>query len=238
MSDQQVTRSPSSQSLSATVYEQILAAIMDGTYEVNSKLPTEAQLCKVYQVSRPILREALSRLREDKLIASRRGSGSFVLKRPDEAVLQFARLSSIADIQRCFEFRCALESEAAGLAAIRRTPEQLLKIRSAFEAIKIANESSLPAVDEDFYFHLAIVEASNNHFYSTVTRSLEKSVKEGLNITRNLSLMHSVSRLELVQREHEAIVEAIEAADADAAKNAMKTHLDNARSRMFDGIPT
>ncbi len=67
MSDQQVTRSPSSQSLSATVYEQILAAIMDGTYEVNSKLPTEAQLCKVYQVSRPILREALSRLRKTSL---------------------------------------------------------------------------------------------------------------------------------------------------------------------------
>jgi len=224
------------QSLGAIVYEQILTAIIDGVYELNTKLPAETQLCKDFSVSRPILREALARLREDELITSRRGSGSYVIKKPDSDVLKFSPLSSIADIQRCFEFRANLESEAAGLAASRRTNIQLEAITNAYEKINIANASNKLATDEDFSFHYAIIDAANNYFYSTVLKSLEKSVKEGINITRNLSLRHSPSRLELVQQEHLTIVDAIKSGDATAARNAMKSHLNNARTRMFEGI--
>ncbi|MEL0628777.1 FadR/GntR family transcriptional regulator [Psychromonas aquatilis] len=224
------------QSLGAIVYEQILTAIIDGVYELNSKLPAETQLCKEFNVSRPILREALARLREDDLIMSRRGSGSYVIKKPDSNVLKFSPLSSISDIQRCFEFRANLESEAAGLAASRRTSTQLEDIIQAYERINIANASSKLATDEDFSFHYAIIDAANNYFYSTVLKSLEKSVKEGINITRNLSLRHSPSRLELVQKEHFAIVTAIQNGDSTAAREAMKSHLNNARTRMFDGV--
>ncbi|MBB1271319.1 MULTISPECIES: FadR/GntR family transcriptional regulator [Psychromonas] len=224
------------QSLGAIVYEQILTAIIEGVYELNTKLPAETQLCKDFKVSRPILREALARLREDELITSRRGSGSYVIKKPDSDVLKFSPLSSIADIQRCFEFRANLEAEAAGLAASRRTNLQLEVILDAYEKINIANASSKLATDEDFSFHYAIIDAANNYFYSTVLKSLEKSVKEGINITRNLSLRHPPSRLELVQQEHLAIVDAIKAGDAIAARDAMKSHLNNARTRMFDGV--
>lgn len=224
------------QSLGAIVYEQILTAIIEGVYELNTKLPAETQLCKEFKVSRPILREALARLREDELITSRRGSGSYVIKKPDSDVLKFSPLSSISDIQRCFEFRANLESEAAGLAASRRTSAQLESILNAYERINIANASSKLATDEDFSFHYAIIDAANNYFYSTVLKSLEKSVKEGINITRNLSLRHPPSRLELVQQEHLAIVVAIKEGDAVAARDAMKSHLNNARTRMFDGV--
>ena len=224
------------QSLGAIVYEQILTAIIEGIYELNTKLPAETQLCKDFKVSRPILREALARLREDELITSRRGSGSYVIKKPVSDVLKFSPLSSIADIQRCFEFRANLEAEAAGLAASRRTSAQLETIMNAYEKINIANASSKLATDEDFSFHYAIIDAANNYFYSTVLKSLEKSVKEGINITRNLSLRHSPSRLELVQQEHFAIVVAIKEGDAIAARDAMKSHLNNARTRMFDGV--
>ncbi|MEH6454446.1 MAG: FadR/GntR family transcriptional regulator, partial [Psychromonas sp.] len=213
------TSSKSNQkSLGAIVYEQILEAIMDGIYGLNTKLPAEAQLCKEFKVSRPILREALARLREDELITSRRGSGSYVIKKPDNVVLQFSPLSSIADIQRCFEFRANLEAEAAGLAATRKTDAQLEAIMDAFDKMNVANASSKLATDEDFIFHLAITDAANNHFYSTVLKSLEKSIKEGINITRNLSLRHPVSRLELVQEEHQAIITAIQEGNSDAAR--------------------
>ncbi|MCZ2720134.1 FadR/GntR family transcriptional regulator [Marinomonas sp. 15G1-11] len=231
------TQKNAQQSLGAMVYEQILAVIMDGTYELNTKLPSEAQLCKEFNVSRPILREALARLREDEVITSRRGSGSYVIKKPDSAVLQFSPISSIADIQRCFEFRSNLEAEAAALAAERRTDKQLAAIVSAYENMNDANASNKLATDEDFAFHLAITDAANNHFYRNVLELLEKSIKGGINITRNLSLLHPESRLQLVQEEHQIIVLAITEGDSAAARSAMKNHLNNARIRMFEGAP-
>ncbi|WP_369921225.1 FadR/GntR family transcriptional regulator [Marinomonas polaris] len=227
----------SQQSLGAIVYEQILALIMDGTYGLNTKLPAETILCQEFKVSRPVLREALARLREDELIASRRGSGSYVIKQPDNLVLQFSPLSSIADIQRCFEFRSNLEADAAALAAERRTSAQLEAIVKAYEKMNVANASNKLATDEDFDFHIAITNAANNHFYSTVLELLRKSIKEGINITRNLSLLHPESRLQLVQKEHNEIVEAIRDGNPTAAREAMKKHLNSARNRMFEGAP-
>jgi GntR family transcriptional regulator, transcriptional repressor for pyruvate dehydrogenase complex len=228
-------RIKSPESLSSLVYEKILAAIINGEYSVNKKLPTEARLCEIYNVSRPVIRESLTRLKEDNLVVSRRGSGSFVVKRPDSTVLQFSRISSISDIQRCFEFRTNIESGAAGLAAARRTKEQLDRIIKAANAMVEASKQHAVATDEDFEFHIAIAEAANNNYYSTVLKSLQGNIKEGMNITRTLSLQASEKRLEIVQKEHEDILDAIVAGDAQRAENAMRAHLTNAKNRMFEG---
>lgn len=222
-------------SLASAVYEKILAAVIDGKFPVNKKLPTEAQLCERYEVSRPVLREALARLKEDELVVSRRGSGSFVIRRPDSAVLKFAPISSIADIQRCFEFRTNIESKAAHLAALRRTPEQLEQIRHCYDLIDEANARQMLATEEDYRLHLAITEAASNHYYYTVLKSLHESIKEGMNLTRNLSLRAPKERLRLVQDEHLAIVEAIADQDGERAEAAMRSHIDKARHRMFEG---
>ena len=103
--------------LSDQVYERILSKIVDGAFPENSKLPTEIELSKRLEVSRPVLRQALARLREDEVISSRQGSGSYVMRRPAPQMLDFAPVGSIADIQRCFEFRAAVEGAAAALAA-------------------------------------------------------------------------------------------------------------------------
>lgn len=224
-----------SQSLSSVVYEKILVSIINDEYPANEKLPSEAKLCAIYGVSRPVLREALTRLREDNLIVSRRGSGSFVIKRPDNAVLSFSKISSISDIQRCFEFRTNLEGGAAGLAAVRRTKEQLERIITAAENIEKANQLHNIATSEDFEFHLAIAEASNNKYYSTAIRSLSNNIKEGMNITRTLTLRSSNSRMAMVQAEHDEIVKHITEGNSEQAAEAMRTHLNNARSRMFEG---
>lgn len=223
-------------SLASAVYEKILAAIIDGQFSVNKKLPTEAQLCELYEVSRPILRNALARLKEDELVVSRRGSGSFVIRRPDSAVLKFSPISSIADIQRGFEFRTDIESKAAYLAALRRTTEQMSDIRRCYQIINEANGRHELATDEDYFFHLAITNAANNHYYATVLQSLKENIKEGMNLTRNLSLKASDTRLKLVQDEHLAIVDAIENKDAESAEKSMRIHLESARRRMFEGV--
>ena len=116
-------------------YEKILAMISSGETAVGDKLPTEHAMSEMLEVSRPVLRQALKQLREDGVVVSRQGSGSFVQRRPDTAVLTFAPVGSIADIQRTFEFRAAIEGEAAFLAAVRHTDADLAKLRAHFKEL-------------------------------------------------------------------------------------------------------
>ena len=102
---------------SGGIYEKIFERIVSGELAVNARLPSEADLARSCGVSRPVVREALARLREDGIIVSRQGSGSYVKRRPDSAILRFIPVSSIADVQRGFEFRAGLEGAAAALAA-------------------------------------------------------------------------------------------------------------------------
>ncbi len=69
--------------LSTVVYEGIVALISRGDFALSSRLPSETRLSGMFGASRPVVREALARLREDGVIVSRQGSGSFVRRRPD-----------------------------------------------------------------------------------------------------------------------------------------------------------
>ena len=222
---------------SSGIYDGILGSIMSGEFPENARLPSEVELARRFGASRPVVREALARLRDDGLIVSRQGSGSYVTRRPDDAVLRFVPVGSIADIQRCFEFRVGLEGTAAALAAERWDGAQLAEIRAAFEALEMCIRTGQLGVDEDSRFHQAVAQATHNHYYVSVLLSLQAHIALGMNLTRNLSMLRSDNRLRLVQDEHTTILAAIEARDAAAARAAMETHIENARRRMFEGAP-
>jgi len=233
MGEQQSTFKDST--LSDTVYEKLLQMIVRGEFSVGKKLPTEHVLSEQLEVSRPILRRALKQLRNDDVIVSRQGSGSYVKRRPELAVLDFAPIGSIADIQRTFEFRVALEGEAAYLCAIRRTDEELMQIKEALKALDSCIENNKLGTDADVFLHDAICKASHNHYFSATLNSMKPNIYTGINLTRNLSLQKPQQRLDLVQQEHYQIVDAIERQDPEAARNSMRTHLGNARHRVFEG---
>lgn len=217
------------------VYEQVLDMIVTGRFPENSRLPPEADLSQELGVSRPVLRQALERLRRDGLISSRKGSGSFVRRKPVAGGPAFAPVDSIADIRRCFEFRLAVEGEAAGLAAVRRTKQGLAQIKEALERLDDCIHTGELGTDADEAFHLAICEATDNRFFATARVSMQAHIIFGMNLARRLSLTHPVGRLELVQREHVDIYDAIARRDAEQACEAMRTHIDNARVRVFEG---
>lgn len=219
------------------VYEAILTDIVKGRYPEGAKLPTEVSLAQEFAVSRPVVREALARLRDDGLVQPRQGAGSFVLRRPDSALLRFAPIGSIADIQRCFEFRVAVEPMAARLAAARRDDAKLDALAATLEGLQKAVESGSVGVESDFAFHKAVADASGNRFFSTTLHSLEESSKTAMLLNRQLSLHNPAERLTLVQGEHRAVYEAIKAQDSDAAFEAMRRHIEDARQRVFDGSP-
>ncbi|MFT4172206.1 MAG: FadR/GntR family transcriptional regulator [Rhodocyclaceae bacterium] len=216
------------------VYAGIIDAMSNGDFPEQSRLPTETELAQQYGVSRPTVREALSRLRLDGLIASRRGSGSYVLRRPDRNIKRFAPIESLADVQRCFAFRIALESAAAGLAAELRTPRDLEDIRRALDQLDRVRESDL-GVEEDQTFHISIARASQNVFFVTALEMIADQMRVAMQLSRSLSLEKSRSRRELVQAEHREIVTAIEKGSATDAAEAMRLHLGNARRRLFEG---
>jgi DNA-binding FadR family transcriptional regulator len=223
--------------LSAGIYQRIFEIIVAGEFAVNARLPSETELAKRFGASRPVVREALARLRDDGIVVSRQGSGSYVVRRPDTAVLRFVPVGSIADIQRCFEFRSGLEASAAGLAALRRTDEDLAAIRDAFDELEACIRDGRLGVEADERFHAAIAQATHNSYHVSVQASLQAHIVFGMNLTRNLSLLRTKERLRLVQDEHHAIVMAIAAGDAEEARAAMHSHIDNARHRMFDDAP-
>jgi DNA-binding FadR family transcriptional regulator len=223
--------------LSAGIYQRIFELIIAGEFPVDSRLPAETELAQHFGASRPVVREALARLRDDGIIVSRRGSGSYVKRRPDTAVLRFVPVSSIADIQRFLEFRIGLEGAAATLAATRREDDDLAEIRAAFEELEACIRDGRLGVDADERFHLAVAKATHNDYYVSVQSSLQPHITFGMNLMRNLSLLRTAQRLRLVQDEHRAIVEAIAAGDAAAAGGAMRAHIDNARQRMFEDAP-
>ncbi|WP_270732695.1 FadR/GntR family transcriptional regulator [Shimia sp. Alg240-R146] len=229
------TRRGKDRTLSDRCYENILSMIVSGEFAVGSKLPTEHALSEQLEVSRPVLRQALKQLREDGVVVSRQGSGSFVQRRPEGAVLDFAPVGSIADIQRTFEFRVAIEGEAAFLAAARRSDADLKAMRAALEELDRCVARDELGVDTDELFHEAICTASGNQYFSAARASMKPNILIGLNLTRNLSLTKPKERMEMVQREHYAIMEAIEARDSEAARLAMRAHVDNARMRVFEG---
>lgn len=221
--------------LSEHVYERIFELIVSGEYPTGSRLPSELELAERFRVSRPVVREALGRLRDDELIISRQGSGSYVSRQPATATLGFAPLGSVSDIQRCFEFREAIETASAALAAQRRVEEDVERLVAMIGELGKAVESGSIGTEADFEFHVAVAEAGKNRFLVTALKSIEAHAAFGIRLARSLSLTRPRERLLEVQAEHEQICEAIVREDAAGAREAMRSHVVNARRRVFEG---
>lgn len=220
------------------VYDELLRSIVDGAYPSNTRLPTEAELARKHGVSRPVVRAALARLRDDGIVASRRGSGSFVIKRPVRNVMRFVPLGSISDIQRCYDFRVDVEGAAAAWAARKRDDADLARIREAYGLMDQRYAERDAGVDADAQLHLAIARASKNPFFVSVQEALAEQISFGMTLSRSLSMLLGDARHQLVQNEHSAIIDAIAAQNPEAAQQAMRDHIEAARRRMFEGEET
>lgn len=227
--------SSSSPKLSDVVYEHILGRIVDETYPIGTRLPAETMMAQEFSISRPVVREALARLRDDGVIKSRRGSGNYVQRAPSTAAVRLAPLSSIADMGRCYEFRTSLEGEVAYHAALPESAVYRGHLDAALHRLDVAVERNAIGAEEDFDFHCAIARATGNRFFETALVSLRDSVILGMTLTRTLSLMRPRERLLAVHREHLDIAAAIRANDPETARNVMRSHIENARRRVFEG---
>ena len=221
--------------LADQLYGQILDQIVSGTIKAGEKLPSENQLCRSFQVSRPTVREALLRLHADGLVSTRQGSGTVVQKRPSDHLVRLSRSSDIAEMLRCMEVRMALEGPAARLAAARRTGPQLGRITTALQAMRNSFLDGAPPTGADFDFHTAVAAASGNTLFAEMLSSLNETIHHSMTVALGLTQIGSAERARRVFEEHEAIRDAIAQGDGEAADLAMRYHLTRARQRVTDG---
>lgn len=220
--------------LAERIYHTLFSRISNGDYPAHSKLPPETKLAQELGISRPVLRSALDRLREEGLLYSRQGAGSFV-KATAPGALGFAPVESLADVQRCLEFRETLEIETAGLAASRRNSAALDEMETAISALETDRPNNERREEFDFNFHLAIAKATNNHFFKASLVALREHIYAAIR-THNRALMtDEASTLDEVVADHTAILQAIRAADPQSAAEAMRFHLARGRERLFGG---
>lgn len=224
---------PRRKGLSDVIFDRLSTAIKSGAYEKNEGLPTEHELAREFQVSRPVVREALQRLKDQGLIYSRRGAGSFVrspgLKKP----VGFGELESLTDLSNCYEFRITLEPRAAAAAAERRDDAQLADIAAALKQMRDATARDRHREDADFAFHSAIARASGNSYFAKAMESLKEHIAVGMQM-HGRSVTSDPDGLSHVYDEHCAIFEAIRDQDAHRAGELMEAHLSGSRQRLFD----
>ncbi|WP_027014259.1 FadR/GntR family transcriptional regulator [Comamonas composti] len=218
--------------LADQVAQQLEARIRSGSLQPGQKLPTEAELVQQFEVSRTVVREAISRLKSRHLVESRQGSGMYVkssiIEPLDFEALPAAGKNAVIQIT---EVRRALEAEMAELAARRRTDEDLQRIRQAVADLAQAVRAGHDGVKEDMAFHRSIAQAAGNPFLLSTLDYLVQFLHGAMRITRaNEARRDDFSRA--VEQEHERIVQAIEAGDAKAARRAAATHMKNAIGRI------
>lgn len=217
------------------VFEELRQRIQDGNFPADARLPGEHELAAMLGVSRPIIRDALGRLRELGMVYSRQGAGTFVQATVSpQTQLAYSPVKTIADIQRCYEFRLTIEPPAASFAANRRDQAAIDRIAEPLAELRDATSHQLHRTDADFRFHRAITEAANNHYYTASMDALKPHIAVGMHL-HGLSLMGPRLQLEKVYAEHDTIFRAIAEGRAYDAQDAMRAHLEGSRDRLFEG---
>lgn len=226
----------SRKNLVARVSGQLRQAIQSGDLRPGDKLPSEAGLTKEYDVSRTVIREAIASLRADGLVEPRHGVGVFVLDKPKDAAPAFqivdpSRISSIIEV---LELRAAVEIEAAGLAATRRSPAQEEAIWECYYDLDELVAAGKPTTDADFALHLAIADATNNPRFHDFLEMLGHHVIPRAFLRSSANEPTPQGYLQQIQAEHWQIAEAISARDEEGARDAVRTHLKGSQKRYRD----
>ncbi|MFD5074939.1 FadR/GntR family transcriptional regulator [Streptomyces sp. NPDC058371] len=203
------------------VLTHLRAAIERGEYAVGDKLPSEAELCRRLEVSRPVLREALRALQVMGLTVSRTGKGTFVVADAvDEPTFGDYAAGDLLEVRR------HVEIPVAGYAAARRTPENLDHLVHLLD--RMERETDTTAwVAMDTVFHIAVAEASQNPVFRRVIEEIRDA------LARQSAFLNELGgRREQSNREHRAIVEALVDGSEHDAVAAMSHHLDRVETTL------
>ena len=215
--------------LSYSVVRQIEQLILRGILRPGDRLPSERELSNRLGVSRPSLRDAVAELQRRGLLATRAGAGIYVADVLGSAFSPALIRLFAAHEEAVFDyiaFRRDLESIAAARAATYGSDTDLKVIDTVFAKMEAAHSKRNPAdeAELDAEFHLAIIEASHNVILLHMMRASFDLLREGVFFNRQIMFKNRTTR-DLLLDHHRAINTALQARDAEAARDAVVTHL-------------
>jgi GntR family transcriptional repressor for pyruvate dehydrogenase complex len=221
-------------SLSAEVVDRLAEQIISGKLPAGAKLPSEQEMMRGMGVSRTVVREAVAALRARGLVITRQGVGAFVDRDPgrQQYAIDPDGLGSLDSVLDILELRMAVESEAAAIASERATLAQIKTIGEAHRVFRRAITSGERAIKEDFAFHQAIALATQNTRFVEFLDFLGRLIIPRQSI-RSFEGNPEGPRQYLgrIEKEHEAIFQAIGAHSPKKARDAMRGHLVKSRER-------
>ena len=214
-------------SASEQIFRQLKEKILSGELTSGDKLPSENELCKLYQVSRTTVRQALANLSALDLIETRFGEGSFVKGADSGAAMNpllthtFLCEKSILEV---VEFRQLMEPSTAKLACEKASEEDLITLRKLYEQMVEKQDDLRAFAKLDCQFHTAIAQISRNPYIIKVYEIIADI------------LLHAFSDIvskrgnEAGLKFHKQILLAFEAHDSSRAECMMRAHMDDLRS--------
>lgn len=208
---------------SASVVEKLLSLILSGEWKAGDRIHPERELSQELGVGRASLREALKALELIGMVESRVGDGTFVCERfmfLSRPLLWAIVGDKMTEIDELVESRTVLECEIAGFAASRATAEDIAAIERQLNQMKAGVGDANVLLDSDLQFHLAIARAGHNQILFNAVEMIRSLMYQWMLVT-----LHVPGVSARVIAQHEAILKAITKRNAEAAREAMRSHL-------------
>lgn len=208
-------------SLVELAVERMRERILQGHWQVGQRLPTEPVLALEMGISRNTVREAMRVLAFSGLVEVRQGDGSYL--RTCQDPLQAVQAMSRCTFEQARETRHILEVEAIGLAALRRTDEDLRALRASLAGSAEHFHGDIDAyVSCDLVFHQRLIDAAHNPALSELYRYFSGVVAAALQHN-----MATVPRCQATFDLHGQILDAIEQRDPERAKALSRTLIES-----------
>lgn len=224
--------------LPARIASEIVRQITEGSFLPGQKLPTEHNLAQSFGVSRSVIREAIAQLRNEGLIETRQGVGAFVTE-PDRRQSIRIEPETLADkdhFQSLFQLRMALEIEAAGLAAVHHTAEDMHRLDAALADMTGREKWTSEGIAADLAFHRALAAATHNEYFPLVLGFVAERISLAIRAARARAVLAEI--VEITIAEHQAIRDAIAVGNPLKAREVMRQHIVGAASRVNLNLET
>lgn len=213
------------------VADRIAQMIRDGQIPLGSKMPADKALVQQLGVSRTTVREAMIALELMGYVVTRFGAGAFTADALPETAAGATGLPGFFEL---VEARCSIEPEIAAIAAGATTARNVVQLRDFVEAMADPGLSLEDFEQADRDFHITIARSTGNSVFVAIVEEFWRVRQRFPEWTRTDNRRNAADITRFFRDEHTAIVNALAAAEAEAARAAMRIHCRNSGQPLME----
>lgn len=213
----------------------LLQYLLSGEFVPGQRIPSERQLSQALDTGRSTVREAIKSLSLLGLLEQRVGDGTYLSRSSSDLlpqVIEWGLLLGEKRLDDLLDARFHLEVVLAGLAAERRSEEQLEQLRALASRMRSAGDDFADYVEADIAFHLKLAEASQNSVLASVLGNVQSLLQAWAS-----RVIRTAGETSTSLAMHEPIMKAVEDGAPEAAREAMLAHMERATRRLRASLP-